>query len=290
MVRDLSFTTALEAEKVLKEVGITALPVDPIEIARHYNITVAPKPVDSRGVSGMLIRVSDFFAIGYATHISNDGFQRFSVAHELGHFFLPGHIDAVLGDGDVHQSRAGFVSRDRFEEEADHFAANLLMPKRLFTEALRKSGSGLEAVERLSSLCRTSLLATAIRYSQCTPDPAAVIVSIDRSIDYCFMSGALKELKGIDWIKKRQAVPSGTPTSDFNKNPSNVDTAARVSGTSDVQDWFGGQRSIEVSEDVVGLGGYGKTLTILYDIEIPDPEEEEDEESLQDSWTPRFRR
>ena len=45
-----------------------------------------------------------------------------------------------------------------------------------------------------------------------------------------------------------------------------------------------------ISEDVVGLGRCGKTLTVLYDIDLPEPEDEEDEERLIDSWTPRFKR
>lgn len=44
------------------------------------------------------------------------------------------------------------------------------------------------------------------------------------------------------------------------------------------------------SVNVVGLGRYGKTLTVLYDIDVPDADEEEDEESLIESWTPRFKR
>ncbi len=64
----------------------------------------------------------------------------------------------------------------------------------------------------------------------------------------------------------------------------------RVAETSNLQRWFGGKRSIEISEDVVGLGRYGKTLTVLYDIDIPEAEDEEDEESLIESWTPRFKR
>jgi hypothetical protein len=51
-----------------------------------------------------------------------------------------------------------------------------------------------------------------------------------------------------------------------------------------------GRRRIDIREDVVGLGSYEKTLTILYEIEIPDEDEEEAEESLVESWTPRFRR
>ena len=238
----------------------------------------------------MLVRVGDFYAIGYATNIANEGFQRFSVSHELGHYFMPGHLEGVLGEGDVHQSRAGFVSRDRFEQEADHFAANLLMPKRLFTDALRKTGSGIEGLERLRSLCGTSMLATAIRYSQCSPDPVAVIVSANGTIDYCFMSPALKDLKGIDWIRKREGVPRGTPTFEIQRAATAGISGARIHGTSDLQDWFGGSRSVEITEEVIGLGRYGKYLTLLYDIEIPDPDDEDDEDALRESWTPRFSR
>ena len=70
----------------------------------------------------------------------------------------------------------------------------------------------------------------------------------------------------------------------------NVLQGVRVEETSNLQDWFGGKRKIEISEDVVGLGRYGKTLTVLYDINLPDADEEEDEESLIESWTPRFKR
>jgi hypothetical protein len=56
---------------------------------------------------------------------------------------------------------------------------------------------------------------------------------------------------------------------------------------SDLQTWFGGSRSIELREDIIGLGRYGKTLTVLHGIELPD---DQDEGELTESWTPRFRR
>jgi hypothetical protein len=40
---------------------------------------------------------------------------------------------------------------------------------------------------------------------------------------------------------------------------------------------------------VIGLGSYGKTLTVLYDIDLPDEEERTDEDSMRESWKPRFR-
>jgi len=281
---------AQAAEQIIKGLGMASLPIDPFAVARDRKIEVVAKPARDAGVSGMLIRVGNEFAIAYSTHIDNEPFQRFSVSHELGHYFLLGHVDAVMDKRGIHESRAGFASNDRYEIEADRFAAGFLMPRHLFFPALQKSGQGLAAIERLATLCETSLHATAIRYTQCARDPVAIILSIGNRIDHCFMSESLKALGGIDWIRKREAVPRNTPTFAFNQDDENVRRAVRIEDTSNLQDWFGGHRSIEVSEDVIGLGRYGKTLTVLYDIDLPSEDEEEDEAALVESWTPRFRR
>jgi Zn-dependent peptidase ImmA (M78 family) len=278
------------AERVVREQGIAAFKVDPIAIAESLGIEVMAKPASSGGVSGMLIRFENQFGIAYATHIDNPGFRRFSIAHELGHYFLPGHVDGVFANVNIHESRAGFNSTDRYEMEADHFAARLLMPNALFSSALRHAGDGLSAVERLATICETSLTATAIRYAQCSNEPMAIIVSSGSRIDYCFMSRPLKELKDLDWIKKNQPLPVGGPTHTLNKEAERVRRADRSDGTSNLQDWFGGSLSIEITEDVVGLGSYGKTLTVLHGIEIPDDDDPDDDDSLIESWTPHFRR
>ncbi len=289
MKRGNPFSLAsLQAEQVIRERGISAFPVEPIDIAQDCDIEVIAKPARVSGVSGMVMRVGNSYGIAYATDLHNPGFERFSIAHELGHFFLPGHIDAVLGDSSIHESHAGFGSGDRYELEADHFAAALLMPRQMFSAALRRAGNGVAAIEHLAGICRTSLTATAIRYTQCERDPVAIVVSIGGSIDYCFMSNALRDYDGIDWIRKRQAVPRTTPTFAFNRDPAKVRRADRVEDASDLQTWFGGSRSIELREDVIGLGRYGKTLTVLHDIEFPEDQDEDDDEALTKSWAPRI--
>jgi hypothetical protein len=279
---------SLQGEQVIREREISAFPVDPIGIARDLDIEVVAKQAHAAGVSGILMRVSNSYGIAYARHLDNPGFERFSIAHELGHFFLPGHIDAVLGDSDIHESHAGFGSGNRFELEADHFAAALLMPRQMFSAALRRAGEGIVAIEHLAGICNTSLTATAIRYTQCTSDPVAIVVSTGGNIDYCFMSDALRDHDGIDWIRKRQAVPRTTPTFAFNRDPDKVRRADRIEETSDLQTWFGGAQSIELREDVIGLGRYGKTLTMLHEVGLPEDQDEDD--VLTESWTPRFRR
>ena len=80
-------------EAILSEEKLTKLAVDPFEIAARHDIIVQAKPDTASGVSGMLLRHGNSFGILYASDIPNEGFQRFSVAHELGHYFLDGHID-----------------------------------------------------------------------------------------------------------------------------------------------------------------------------------------------------
>ena len=143
---------ALSAERVIREHNITSLPVDPIAIAISLGIEVVAKPTSDGGVSGMLIRYGEQFCIAYATHVKSQGFRRFTIAHELGHYFLEGHVDAIFRERSVHKSRAGFVSSIPYELEADHFAARLLMPNALFSAALRRAGEGLAAVESLESV------------------------------------------------------------------------------------------------------------------------------------------
>ncbi len=278
-----------QAEQLLQELGIDALPIDPFEIARRLDIELRPLPASAGGASGMLLHVGGQFGICYPTHVDSDGFRNFSVGHEIGHYRLPGHLDAVFDERGQHVSHAGFCSADRYEQEADHFAAALLMPSKLFTAAMRHAGDGLKAVESLAGDCMTSLEATAIRYAQTNRDPVAVIRSEGRTIDYAFMSEPLKDFSDLDWIRKGTPLPAGSITAAFNADKGNVKRAARADGTSALQDWLNGPHRQEIVEEVIGLGGYGKTLTVLTGMEAPD-EIEDDEDDLEEAWTPHFRR
>lgn len=281
-----------KAEAYLRDNDQTSLPVDPFAIAAKHEIEVRAKPDTAEGVSGMLLRHGDTFGILYATHLNNKGFENFSVGHELGHYFLDGHVDHVLPRDGIHESHAGFVSADPFELEADNFSAGLLMPETPFKRELNRRRPGLGTVEHMAELCVTSLTATAIRYAQLSGDAVAVIVSTGKSVDYCFMSDAMKSLPQLSWLRKGAPVPANTETARLIADPTNVLQGARSSTETDVMDWLGGTRSAPVTEDVVGLGRYGKTLTVLSSEAIgQEDEEEEGEEDTFDRWSsPRFRR
>ena len=228
-------------EKVAAAHGFKSFKIDPMAIAEASGITVLAKPESAEGVSGMLLRHGDNYGIMFATHIPSEGFQRFSIAHELGHYFLDGHMDHVLPPGaQFHESRAGFGSGNPFEIEADHFASGLLMPGDLFKRELGRFKDGLAGVEGLAELCGTSLTATAIRYAECTPCAAAIIVSTGTNIDYCFLSETLRDAKNIDWPKRGSPLPSDSLTIGLNRDAVKVAGAERLRGKVEMSDWIGG--------------------------------------------------
>jgi len=72
--------------------------------------------------------------------------------------------------------------------------------------------------------------------------------------------------------------------------PQQVLNGDRLENDTDMASWFQLDRSISIYEEVIGLGNYGKTLTVLSLESLPTEDEEDEEEELQESWTPRFRR
>ena len=279
---------AAAAEDLLNQVGIKEFPVDVVGIAGMIDVSVMAKPDVRSGVSGALIKVDNNFAIAYATHIGSPGFQRFSIGHELGHLHIPGHAEALLSADEVmHESRAGYRSDNVYEREADEFSANLLMPKRLFRPAMLRAGSGLSAILQLADLCKTSWLATAIRYVKLTSDAMAVVVSEGPTLCYAFLSDELKEFHDIDWPKRNAHLPV-VPTAEFNRDPRNMVNREQAQYDTPMGDWFGGDHSAILSEEIVGLGRYGRTLTVLTsDLSA---EEDQAERELEDSWIPRLHR
>ena len=58
---------AAAAERVVRDRSLSALPIDPMALARDLGITVVRKPARVQGVSGMLLRYGNSFWIAYAT-------------------------------------------------------------------------------------------------------------------------------------------------------------------------------------------------------------------------------
>lgn len=141
------------AEGLLSQHNITTPPVDVFELARRSGIAVASVPAEP-SMSGFLMRDPRTRRHVVGVNSSHhEHRQRFTVAHELGHFFL--HDEATTT---LHVDRQSFQIQFRDEEsgkgtsaqeiEANRFAAELLMPREMLSESLGKRA--LSAQEALS--------------------------------------------------------------------------------------------------------------------------------------------
>ena len=284
---------AAKAEAWLRDNGFTSLPVDLERVASILEIEVQPLKQTQPGVSGMLISHMGVFGIMFGTYVKSIGFQRFSIAHEIGHYLLEGHAEHLFPPGITsHSSQAGFTSVDPYEQEADNFAAGLLMPTKPFKKLMGRSRLGFADIEAVRDACKTSLTTTAIRYAELTDDAIAVILSTGRTIDYCILSEAMKSLPDLAWLKRGSPVPAKTTTERFNADESRVLKAERDEDDIDVLDWLGGKRSSMVTEEVVGLGRYGKTLTVLSSQKIGQEayDDDGDDDDLIERWTPGLKK
>jgi len=290
MSRDLRRKVAIKtAEAVVKDHRIDELPVDVRALAESCGIRVGDLDDQSVNVSGVLCKAEgDRFVILVSKRHDNFGLEQFSIAHELGHYFLDGHHEALLPtETSVHQSSAGFRSNDPYEQEADAFAARLLMPSRLFRLASASVGDDLDAIIALTDRCGTSLMATASRFVESASMPAAIVVSRGKNVEYTLMSDELREFTGLKWLKRGDWIPQGH-TSAFNSVEGKVLTSDREEHECTVKDWFDGKHDIPMTEEIIGLGRYGRTLTLLSSDCFAEDLEEADGLSWRDTAT--FRR
>jgi hypothetical protein len=159
------------------------------------------------------------------------------------------------------------------------------MPKHLFIKEAGTSKDGLIAIEKLADACKTSLTASAIRYAQLTEAAVAIVISSGSSVEYCFSSSAMRKITGYLHLKKGTAVPRDSSTWNFNQSTNNVRSENRCDDDTDLMVWFHTDCEIEAREEVVGLGGYGKTLTIITTENL-----DEDDEEIDSEWEePKFR-
>lgn len=279
-------------EQLARNEGFTSWPVCPFTIASRHDLVVEKKPPGKTGISGALIFTEPNPIIIYSSEHQNEGFERFSISHEIGHYFLPNHPEEIQKSGGTHLSRSGFSEGDiSIELEADHFAAGLLLPGYLVRGELENGQIGLEGIKGLASQARVSLTAAAIRAAECAQFPICIIVSAGNQVRYAFPSDRFKELGRNIFLRKGVALPTQSGTLVFNAEPANVAAAKQVIGSCRLTDWFNTDGNAALDEEVIGLASYGLTLTVLSSEALSvsrDEEGEESDEEIADRWTPRF--
>ena len=125
------------------------------------------------GAEGRLVATAENGGVIRVADSKNLGRRRFTVAHEIGHFVL--HQKSTIDRTTLRKDFTVWTKASE-EAEANHFAAELLMPQPMFQSKCVGVPS-IKLLESLASTLSTSLLATAFQYWEYTFEPVALVLS-----------------------------------------------------------------------------------------------------------------
>jgi Zn-dependent peptidase ImmA (M78 family) len=130
-----------KADELLQACGINSPPVPVNEIVSHLGLQVDGDNL-GEGISGILVIENGKGTIGY-NRKDNVKRQRFTIAHEAGHFVFHRQLESeVFIDRDFivkYRSEKDYTDLEaRQEQEANIFAAALLMPRDMLKREFEK--------------------------------------------------------------------------------------------------------------------------------------------------------
>ncbi len=257
-----------EARKTLAALRMWRLPVDPLAIAKEEGIELAPGCYSERFDARIkFVRGEKVFILSYRKPCDGltEGRVRFSVGHELGHFYLPHHREPLLR-GETHNSVTDFRSRHPREMEADEFSSALLMPHALFAADLKKRSMKFCTLKDLSRLAETafgtSLTSTVRRYVGFDWEPCMMIVSEGGAVKWFRASDRMKAL-GMGFVAPGTPAPNTSPTARLWGRLERETTLDREEDEVDAETWFDRPFRPRLWEESMPLGYTGLVLTFL---------------------------
>lgn len=167
--------SSIYATKLCEELNYKKIPVDPEEIAELKGIEV--KEDNAEGYTGMLLVVDGEAMISVKRSIGEASKKRFTIAHEVGHYTIPGHVSGErtifqCSDTDLNSFNK-IIGKDK-EFEANVFASELLLPENHFKKNVQCKDLNKNTLDNLCLEYETSLTATAIRFVTFRPEYALV--------------------------------------------------------------------------------------------------------------------
>jgi Zn-dependent peptidase ImmA (M78 family) len=147
------------------------------ELLEQDDIVLAHSDSERPGYAACLIKTDGVCGI-ILPNGQSGGRRRFSIAHELGHCYIPSHsnVSGFCSDADLRVSES---DKNLQEWEANDFAAELLMPRKLFGADADARGISIASAIELAGagFYDVSVMAAALRVVDTTRERAALVVS-----------------------------------------------------------------------------------------------------------------
>jgi len=198
-------------------------------------------------------------AIATVRPSSSRGRERFSVAHEIGHWLIHRGKSFRCRADDLVQNYSANI---RFEKEADEFASHLLMPTSIFRPAIKATNKpSLNDLQGIAEQFEVSMQAVSIRLA--TLDTLPIIVA-------CYTKAGLKWSIRASHVPKRWWLRSQLDDDSFAYDVLHKGTPCNNLGKQPAETWFENDDAdeYEVLEHSMPSTN-GQVLVLLY---LNDPE------------------
>lgn len=192
---------------------------------------------------------------------------RFTLAHELGHYFIDEHRNALTsGQVGPHSSYCDFRSKNPVEREADCFASNLLMPPSRVARELRGRDISLASALHLAANFSTSRTSAALRLVGLDRAPCALVLWQDGRFLWKRLSESARRAGLRSRLADASSIPTDSATGRVIAAESPADAPPLRSATTAAM-WFqgishGARTNHILREEAVAIGRFG-ILTLL---------------------------
>jgi Zn-dependent peptidase ImmA (M78 family) len=229
---------------------------------------------EAESYEGALLRIKGvprgFIVIN--SQIKEESRKRFTIAHECGHFLLPGQQD--LSTPCTKETIENWNEQlYQPELDANRFAAEILMPRESVNDYLKVEPS-MSSVQSIAASCGTSLTASGFRLIELTTFRAAIVWSQNNRVAWYKASSEF-----VRWIRKAE-LDDATFASDCFKHREVPKKLESVPASA----WLfekGLKDGVRIWEHSVSLPNYGAVLSLLV---IREPvEANEDSSSMEES-------
>lgn len=243
-VRDFALA---KGEEVAKLNGFSKGPVDPFKVIGSESGQILAEGDDFRdSFDGRLSFHNGRFLLLYNTKYnqwSRNGEHhpkvRFTIAHELGHYYLDRHREFLVRRREAIESFTEFESNKEVERQADAFAAGLLMPKHLVAPHVNcEPDATMASIKKAAADFDVSLTSMMVRWTQLSHFPCATLCIRHGQIQWGFGSSAFKEA-GL-WRCKRGVAPTSADANQFASSEPSCATFREGTGSGRAQYWLDG--------------------------------------------------
>jgi len=146
---------------------------------------------------------------------------RFTLAHELGHYFIDAHrIGLKKGLLEAHPSETNKTQYTAIEREADYFASCLLMPESRFCKDIAGKKFNAEIINLLKTEYKVSRTACALRFADIGNCPIMVAYAENGRIKWTYSSNDFR----YKYFCNDNIVPKDTVMGEYFNNNNKTDT------------------------------------------------------------------